>query len=993
MRYIDQDKIYQETSQGLYIFQYYFPGLDFNDSKLFVKLRPEEKTASAKITSFDNYWRITDFGRQDEINGMKAIDFVIWKENILYYDALLFIESVIIKREVGGNNYKPLQNRPAYEMREMIPEDTKKEYKFIYKEKVEESDLAAIGRYVDGDTLKYFNCRCVESYSYCGTSKKLNKDVVHIFKATRDYPIFIFDYGSFKKMYKPHELEKKHRFQYIGEKPKNYIYGLEQIKHSDNEFVDEDDENKNAIKRPDNKPEAIVIDLFRCSGESDALNLHSLGFHVYWLNSESEDFNYKQFREVDDLCENHFQIMDLDATGREQATKNALKHIDMYNIELPDWLQLKKDFRGNPCKDLKDFINLSGEDSSQTYYNFLVLKKNAFRVKFWSKVIDEKRKKTSINFDMECFYFFLKCNGFYQMESIYHKKAGYCYAWVKGKVVDLIHPDNVKRIVKRFTKEWVKGKNRMDTRELLNKINTSTQIIEANLESIDMISCNFKNYDRNTEYIHFKNGSLKITRDEIIKVKHDEIKNYILGFLEVNNKTISHLIKKDIRIIEKPAIEITAKYDFQGLLNNFEVAKTDAERQDISVEIAKMPEIDKYSLKFNDDDFIFVRFLKDLAAIHWKKELVNKEKLTENEIKEQNLVLINLMFILGYHCQQYKDSGKPWMTFLQDMKISEIGQSSGRSGKSVLSKAITYVRASFYKDGRSLANKNEYQFFYDGLTEFHDYIEIDDMHEYAEVTFFYGHITGKRPVNPKNYTPFILEYEDSGKMLITSNFELQNIDSSTIGRLLSGGVSDYYHEATKLNDYKETRTPKTKFGKNLYEDFTEEEWIKFYNLIAYCIQMVQRYYKINPPEGNLEKRQLRREMSKGLGKEEEFFNWANEYFIKYDGSELPEFSPQSYGFLNTYIIKEIAFEDFKNNLTKDQSFKYKSAKFKTHVKSWCEYYGFEFNPVELCYGDEPEKTRRINKTIDGATKECFFISSSKRLDLQKRNDNDDDMPF
>ncbi|MFZ4401467.1 MAG: hypothetical protein ACOYO1_15635 [Bacteroidales bacterium] len=992
MRYIDQDKIYQETSQGLYIFQYYFPGLDFNDSKLFVKLRPEEKTASAKITSFDNYWRITDFGRQDEINGMRAIDFVIWKENILYYDALLFIENVIIKREIGENNFKQIQYRPVYQFREMTPEDTKKEYKFIYKEKVEETDLAAIGRYVDEETLKYFNCRCVESYSYCATSKKLNKDVVHIFKATKDYPIFIFDYGSFKKMYKPHELEKKHRFQYIGEKPKNYIYGLEQLKQCANEFLNED-EDENAIARPKDKPEAIVIDLFRCSGESDALNLHSLGFHVYWLNSESEDFNYKQFREVDDLCENHFQIMDLDATGREQATKNALKHIDMYNIELPDWLQLKKDFRGNPCKDLKDFINLSGEDSSQTYYNFLVLKKNAFRVKFWSKVIDEKRKKTSINFDMECFYFFLKCNGFYQMESIYHKKAGYCYAWVKGKVVDLIHPDNVKRIIKRFTKEWVKGKNRMDTRELLNKINTSTQIIEANLESIDMISCNFKNYDRNTEYIHFKNGSLKITRDEIIKVRHDEIKNYILGFLEVNNKTISHLIKKDIRVIEKPAIEISAKDDFQKLLNNFEDAKTDAERQDISVEIAKMPEIDKYSLKFNDEDFIFVRFLKDLAAIHWKKELVNKEKLTENEIKEQNLVLINLMFILGYHCQQYKDSGKPWMTFLQDMKISEIGQSSGRSGKSVLSKAITYVRASFYKDGRSLANKNEYQFFYDGLTEFHDYIEIDDMHEYAEVTFFYGHITGKRPVNPKNYTPFILEYEDSGKMLITSNFELQNIDSSTIGRLLSGGVSDYYHEATKLNEYKETRTPKTKFGKNLYEDFTEEEWIKFYNLIAYCIQMVQRYYKINPPEGNLEKRQLRREMSKGLGKEEEFFNWANEYFIKYDGSELPEFSPQSYGFLNTYIIKEIAFEDFKNNLTKDQSFKYKSAKFKTHVKSWCEYYGYEFNPVELCYGDEPEKTRRINKTIDGATKECFFISSSKRLNIQKRNDNDDDMPF
>ncbi len=117
------------------------------------------------------------------------------------------------------------------------------------------------------------------------------------------------------------------------------------------------------------------------------------------------------------------------------------------------------------------------------------------------------------------------------------------------------------------------------------------------------------------------------------------------------------------------------------------------------------------------------------------------------------------------------------------MRITEIGQSSGRSGKSLLSQAITHVRASFYKGGRSLDDKNQYQFFYDGLTEFHDFIEIDDMHEYADFAFFYTQVTGKREVNPKNYTPFTLEYEDSGKMLISSNFELQNVDSSTVARL------------------------------------------------------------------------------------------------------------------------------------------------------------------------------------------------------------------
>lgn len=996
MRYIDQDKIYEETQQGLSIFQHYFPGEDFNNSKLFVKVRTEEKSASAKVTWYDNYWRITDFGQQDVINGMKAIDFVIWREGITYYDALLFIESVIIKKEVASGKFTQIQYRAKYEWREVGADDIKGETNFIYKEKVEKSDLEAIGRYVDEEALKYFNCKCVESYSFVGKSKKLNKDVVHIFTATKDYPIFVFDYGDFKKIYKPHELDKKHRFQYVGDKPKNYIYGLEQLKDCDNEFADNnDDDDENAIRRPDNKPEAIVIDLFRCSGESDALNLHALGFHVYWLNSESEDFTYQQFREVDDLCENHYQIMDLDATGRAQALKNALKHIDVFTIDLPLWLHHKKDFRGNPCKDLKDFINLSGDNKEQTYYNFLVMKKNALRVKFWVKSYDEKKKKTSYNINMEFFYFFLKANGFYQMESIYHKKAGYCYAWVKGKVVDLIHPDNIKRIVKRFTKDWVKAKNRMDGLELLNKLNTSTQIVEANLENIDRIECNFKNYSHDIEYLHFRNGSFKITKDKIEKIKQEEVPNYILGFLEVNNKTISHLIDRNIRYIENPAIEVNASEAFQSLLNELETAKTDDERQAVNLKLNEMPDIDKYKIKINDDGFIFVRFLKDLAYIHWHKELELKQELTEIELKEQNLLLANLMFILGYHCQQYKDPGKPWMTFMQDMKISDVGQSSGGSGKSVFAKAVTFVRASFYKDGKSLANKNEYQFFYDGLTEFHDFIEIDDMHEYAEVTMFYGHITGKRPVNPKNYSPFVLEYADSGKMYVSSNYEPLNMDGSTVRRLLRGGMSDYYHEMTKENKYKETRTPLTKFGKRLYDDFTDEEWIKFYNLIAYCIQMVQRFYKINPPNENLDKKQLKRAMASGLGKDETFFHWANEFFTTYTGDDKPEVSPENKGYFNTYIVRRHAFEDLKKKLSKSQLNDYRSNKFKKHMEAWCEYWGYTFNPDDLCYIDKNTGIKRVMKTINGETEECFYISTYNKEDEQTHVEMppNDEMPF
>jgi len=992
MRYIDAAKIYELTDHGKDIFSHYYPNEEFGTNKFFrARLSTEDKTPSARISWYDNLWRITDFGDKDRLNGTPGIQFVMYREMCNYYEALLFIEQVIIKKEITSDKFSKPKWSADYEYREMTPADKKKEYKFTFKAKPSKEDLAAIGRYVTEDVLERYHCKVVEKYSYCSTSKKLNKDVVHIFKSNKDYSIFLFDYGIFKKLYRPHEQEKNNRFIYVGEKPKNYIYGLEQIRECRNEFASNE---KEELTLPEDKPEAMVRDIFRCSGESDALNLASLGFHVYWLNSESATLDYDDYKRIDTLCENHYQIMDLDSTGRKYALTNALKHISLYTIELPEWLQYKKDFRGNPCKDLKDFVNLSGEKREQTYYNFLVIKRASKRVKFWTKTVDEKTKKTSYSINLEFFYFFLMANGFYQIESIYHKKAGYSYAWIKGRVVDLISPDAIKRVVKRFTKDWIKGKNLMDCNDLLNKINSSNQITESNLETIAEKKINFKNHSATTEYIHFRNCSFKITRNKIEVVAHDLIPNHILGKLEVDHNTVSHLIDRPIRHIKNSPIEVNATNQYQQLLDRLSACGTDQEREVINAEIAGLSDLDKYEVKINDKDFIFVRFLRDLSRMHWRKELEQKERLTPEEEKEENLLLANLMFVLGYHCAQYKDPSRPWFTFLQDMKISDIGQSSGRSGKGLLSQAITKVRASFYKGGRNLNDKDQYKFFYDGFTEFHDFIEIDDMHEYADFGFFYTQITGKREINPKNYAPFTLEYADSGKMLISSNFELQNMDSSTIGRMLNCGVSDYYHQATKLNDYKETRTPETKFGRRLYDEFTDEDWIKFYNLIAYCIQLQMRFYKIQPPMVNLEKRQLRRAMSMGLGKDEVFFRWANDYFTPMVITPACEYSPAHTGYFNTLIIREYAFNNFIERLTKKQASDYRSNKFKIQIEAWCDYYGYTLNPEDMCVGDK--SLRRILKTIEGATKECFYICTKKVPSIPQGSEltpeNDDDQP-
>ena len=163
----------------------------------------------------------------------------------------------------------------------------------------------------------------------------------------------------------------------------------------------------------------------------------------------------------------------------------------------------------------------------------------------------------------------------------------------------------------------------------------------------------------------------------------------------------------------------------------------------------------------------------------------------------------------------------------------------------------------------------------------------------------------------------------------------------------------------------------TKFGRRIYDDFTDEEWLKFYNFTAYCIQLQMRFHKIQPPAGNIDKRQLRRDMSQGLGRDEEFFRWANDYFIPMPAAYTDMYSIAENGYFNTFIQRKIAFDNFTDTLTSKQKHEYKEGKFKKHLEAWCEYHGHKLNPEEVCT-DVP--SRRILRSFDQKTKEFFYIS-------------------
>lgn len=279
-----------------------------------------------------------------------------------------------------------------------------------------------------------------------------------------------------------------------------------------------------------------------------------------------------------------------------------------------------------------------------------------------------------------------------------------------------------------------------------------------------------------------------------------------------------------------------------------------------------------------------------------------------------------------------------------ESKITDEGESSGGSGKSIMMSYPKYFMKTEYLPGKN--NKmTENKHLLENVTEHTDYIITDDAHEYLNFTFFFPMITGPWTINPKNTKSFTLDYSQSPKMGFSSNFPPRNNDPSTERRILYTVFSDYYHDITE--EFAEARTPRDNYGKNLFQDFTDEEWNSALNLGAQCIQLYLNYDKISPPMENVTQRQLKGLMG------DAFLGWADVYFSEESGN------------INTSIVRTEAMDDF----VRTQGIKgWSSKKFGAALKAWCKFYGHTFNPKDIA-----NPKGRIIENKDGKTQELIHI--------------------
>ncbi|MFZ4523264.1 MAG: CHC2 zinc finger domain-containing protein [Bacteroidales bacterium] len=542
---------------------------------------------------------------------------------------------------------------------------------------------------------------------------------------------------------------------------------------------------------------------------------------------------------------------------------------------------------------------------------------------FWETMAKQDRKGneyTQYRFRYLYAYNFLHRRGFGRIEM-----AGRQYALchIIDKIVHIVEAYQVRDYIMEFSKAILATNNKEVMVEVMDMLYRGNKMYFGpdSLGNIDFVKPVFEYADKRHQYLFFKNNYWKITAGGIEQKPLSDLQNYVWRD-KVNDF--------DAALIGKVMVKV-GQIDLDYILAH----KLDPMEYESA--------IGQYHVEFTKEakECHFARFVYNTGEFFWYKiqdqktrKKLDQDRRTMEEKMETNLHMVSKMTAIGYLLHKYRDKSCEKAVIAMDGKLSEVGESNGRTGKSIVGFAIGEVIPQCYIGAKSKDLEND-PFIFEEVSEKTDSIFLDDVRANIDFEFFFPIITGKLTVNSKGQKKYTLSERDTPKMYLTTNHAINGSSSSFKDRQALVAFSDYYNEYFK---------PVDDFGINFFDEWDDRQWNLFYNFMADCLRL---YFHaadqgwgynhsglIQPPTDRLDQRRLRQFIG------EDFLTWAGEYF-NVEGPEcINSMSVQN---MNVPIPRAELYNDFLEKTPTQRKF-ITPHRFKKKMIAWCEYQLAKFNP-------------------------------------------------
>ncbi len=501
---------------------------------------------------------------------------------------------------------------------------------------------------------------------------------------------------------------------------------------------------------------------------------------------------------------------------------------------------------------------------------------------FWEEVPKENKfgevVSMSYKFRYERCFRFLQNRGFYN----YIRKDG------EFELIRVQHPiiEVIPRyeFVRNFVKDFAREVCVEEVLEMLHR--GGPQFLgPEKLTNLKILEPNFEKPQRQRQLLYFNEYYWEITADNIKEKNYTEIEHQIWSDQ-----------KRKIPVKRTPRLINVVKTD-----NNFD-----------------------YTISDTGKKCDFLIFLENTSNFTWRKEknksntigTTEEKHIHPKEITENKKHLISKLCAIGYMVLSAKDGNVAKAVIAMDGRQSEVGQSNGRSGKSLVGELFRNISSIAYVDGKKDFRTD--QFLWNDVTEKTRTVFIDDVRPSFDFEQLFPQVTGSWNVNYKGGGRAVLEFEYSPKIYLTTNHALNGEGSSFHDRQWKIAFSDYYNDNHK---------PTHDFGSLFFSEWDFEQWNYCWNLIAECVQLYLKYGVVEAPQERIVKRELRQAMG------EVFLSWAEKYFHEN---------------INKRIIKEEMYNNFLTDNPEQRKW-VKPTTFKKKLRKYCEYKDYIFNPNKYDY--------------------------------------------
>jgi hypothetical protein len=238
----------------------------------------------------------------------------------------------------------------------------------------------------------------------------------------------------------------------------------------------------------------------------------------------------------------------------------------------------------------------------------------------------------------------------------------------------------------------------------------------------------------------------------------------------------------------------------------------------------------------------------------WQKQIIEKEFRIDDQTSDYEILLKNICkgdesrfdsikSAIGYLLHNYKDPANAKAIIFVDEKLSD--GASGRSGKSLVARGISFLRKTNKVDGRNFNFRKSFPF--QSVSYDTQVIEFNDVPRKFDFEKLFSVITDGITIEKKNKDEITIPFNQSPKVLISTNYTIQGVDDSSLARQFVIEFSDFYNRK---------HTPVDDFQRRLFDEWNEGDWNAFNNFMIKCLKFYLRNGLVTYKYANLNQKKL-----------------------------------------------------------------------------------------------------------------------------------------